>query len=132
VSLASQIVALATAVGVELKAVKAGTKPVYQVTLNGTTVNYDPSAYRRNDFTCGTAATQIIFANPVVYPIAGQCLPTITLLIRTPAGITPGVITWLNLTGSDSIPLPAASQVVAAQLEWVDETIGWLVIGVRA
>ena len=130
-SLASQIVALATAVGVELKAVKAGTKPVYQVTLNGTTVNYNPSTYRRNDFTCGTAATTIVLANPTA-PTAGQCLPSITILIRTPAGITPGVITWTNLTGGSAIPLPAASQIIAAQVEWVDQTIGWLVVGVRA
>lgn len=131
-SLASQIVALANAVAAEVKALKIGIKPAYQVILDGTTVNYNPAAYRRSDFTCGTAATTIILTNPTVLPAVNQCLPSITILVRTPAGTVPGFITWSNLTGSGSIPLPAASQVVAAQLEWVDQTIGWLVVGVRA
>lgn len=100
-------------------------------TLNGTAVSLDPSTYRRLDFTTGTAATTISLQNPAS-PVAGSVLPSPTILIKTPAGTTPGVITWINLTGGSSIPLPAASQVVAAELEWVDTTVGWLVVGIRA
>jgi len=104
---------------------------LYSVTMDGTSVLFDPSLYRRSDFTTGVTPTTVTLQNPTP-PAVGKCIPAVTLLIRTPAATTPGIITWVNLTGGSFIPLPAASQVVAAQLEWVDEIIGWLVVGVRA
>jgi len=104
---------------------------LYTFTLDGSSVLFDPSLYRRADFTTGVPPTTVTLQNPTP-PAVGECVPAVTLLIRTPAATTPGIITWVNLTGGSFIPLPAASQVVAAQLEWVDEIIGWLVVGVRA
>jgi hypothetical protein len=102
------------------------------VTLDGTAVLFDPSDYRRTDFTMGATPTTITLQNPTVPPVAGKCLPSATLLLRTPSLVTPGAITWGNLTGGSSIPLPAANQVVAASIEWVDVIVGWIVVGVRA
>jgi hypothetical protein len=105
---------------------------LYVATLNGSGVMFDPSIYRRIEFITSTAPSEnIIFQNPTL-PAVGHCLPTVTMLLRTPAATIPGPIGWTNVTGGSLIPIPAASQVVAVSLEWVDETVGWLVVGVRA
>lgn len=100
--------------------------------LTGAPISFEPNLSRRIDITTSTVATTITLLNPAMIPVVGKCLSQVTILIRTPAGTVPGAITWVNLTGSSSIPLPAASQVVAVQLEWIDATVGWLVVGVRA